>query len=786
MKSFSLISFIALVIVWTIFVGHTNTIFLVQASLNDNPKEVVSLLLNGWCSHQDSVYNATQYCKWYGITCDPAGHITQITLSCYNDYGYCYPTESWSLEKFNWSCFPNLVRLNLAPAVINGVIPSEIGTLSKLTHLDLSHNGLTGHVPLSIFNLSRLMVLDLSDNYLNSSIPRELGSLKNLIELKLTSNQFSGPIPSAISLCSSLTHLHLSSNKFEGQLPPSLFRLNKLEELDISYNMLIGSIPVEIGNLEKLVSLDLSDNNLKGPLPSTLAHLTKLSFLYLQLNQIGGSIPPEIGNLNNLTLLSLSYNQLQGSLPPTLGHLINLSEMDLHSNQIKGSIPSEFGNLKNLRWLDLSNNRITGTIPTQLANLTKLNYLDLRYNSLNGQVSNDLAKKFGEYQFSENKNLILCGEHGCSSFSRFRLKVILPISIFLALCVAGVVLYKHRLRFGKTHPTNNGYVFSIHDGEIPYQDIVNATEDFDIKYCIGTGGHGSVYRAQLPDGKIVALKKLHHSEADDQALKRSFANEVKTLSEIRHKNIVKLHGFCLHRRSMFLVYEYMERGSLFSILSNDVEAVELDWAKRVNIIKGTAYALSYMHYDCVPPIVHRDVTSNNILLNSELEACVSDFGTAKLLNPNSSNKTILAGTYGYIAPELAYTMAITEKCDVYSFGVVALETLMGKHPRELLTLLSSSSSSEATRNKMLSEILDQRLVLPRNRIVACDVAFVAILAFACLSEKPMCRPTMKQVSQLLARKGLLAKHFCDISLGHLMIPEAYLYSKTEIASSEIQ
>ncbi|PON67341.1 Tyrosine-protein kinase [Trema orientale] len=101
---------------------------------------------------------------------------------------------------------------------------------------------------------------------------------------------------------------------------------------------------------------------------------------------------------------------------------------------------------------------------------------------------------------------------------------------------------------------------------------------------------------------------------------------------------------------MFLVYEYMERGSLFCVLSNDEEAAELDWAKRVNIIKGTAYALSYMHRDCVPPIVHRDVTSNNILLNSELEACVSDFGTAKLLDPNSSNKTILAGTYGYIAP----------------------------------------------------------------------------------------------------------------------------------------
>jgi serine/threonine protein kinase len=122
------------------------------------------------------------------------------------------------------------------------------------------------------------------------------------------------------------------------------------------------------------------------------------------------------------------------------------------------------------------------------------------------------------------------------------------------------------------------------------------------------------------------------------------------LTEIRHRNIIKLHGFCLHKQCMFLVYEYMERGSLFYVLSNDVEAIELDWSKRVNIIKGIAHALSYMHHECIPSIVHRDITSNNILLNNKLEGFVSDFGTAKLLDPDSSNQTLVAGTYGYIAP----------------------------------------------------------------------------------------------------------------------------------------
>ena len=203
-----------------------------------------------------------------------------------------------------------------------------------------------------------------------------------------------------------------------------------------------------------------------------------------------------------------------------------------------------------------------------------------------------------------------------------------------------------------TKGTRSGDIFSIwnYDGKIAFEDITRATNDFDIRSCIGTGGYRSVYRAELPNGKVVALKKLHGSESDDPAFMKSFKNEFKALTEIRHRSIIRLHGFCLHSKCMFLIYDYMERGSLFCVLSIDAEAVELDWSKRVNVIKGTAHALSYMHHDCNPPIVHRDVTTTNILLNSELEPFVSDFGTARLLDPDSSNHTMLAGTYGYIAP----------------------------------------------------------------------------------------------------------------------------------------
>ncbi|MBA0766750.1 hypothetical protein Gotri_015763, partial [Gossypium trilobum] len=367
----------------------------------------------------------------------------------------------------------------------------------------------------------------------------------------------------------------------------------------------------------------------------------------------------------------------------------------------------------------------------------------------------------------------------CPSTPSNKLKIveiILPVLCFLAFLGLGVLLFlRSRAKDNIPEPNvkKNGDLFSIlnFDGRIAFEDIIEATNDFDIRYCIGTGGYGSVYRAQLPSGKIVALKKLHRRESEVLAFDKSFKNEAKMLSEIRHKNIVKLHGFCLHKRCMFLIYEYKAGGSLFCVFLDDTEALELDWIKRVKTVKDTACALSYLHHDWHPPIVHRDISSNNILLNSNLEACISDFGTARLLDPDSSNQTMLVRTYGYIAPELAYTIVVTENCDVYSFGVLALETLMGKHSSELLVSLSASSS----KNIMLSDILDPRLSLPSDRRVAKDIVFAATMAIACLSLNPKFRPTMKCVSQEhLFRKRLVAHRLQAVSLLQLKDHDLYM------------
>ncbi|XP_043720607.1 MDIS1-interacting receptor like kinase 2-like [Telopea speciosissima] len=182
----------------------------------------------------------------------------------------------------------------------------------------------------------------------------------------------------------------------------------------------------------------------------------------------------------------------------------------------------------------------------------------------------------------------------------------------------------------------------------------------------------------------------------------------------------------------------------------DEEAVELDWTKRVNIIKGVAQALAYLHHDCSPPIIHRDISSNNILLDLDFEPHVSDFSISRFLKLDSSHWTTLAGTYGYFAPELAYTMRVTEKCDAYSFGVLTFEVMMGKHPGELIPTLSSLSFSLpfVEQNILLKDIIDQRISPPINQ-VAEKLASIMKLASSCLHANPQSRPTMQHVSRAI-------------------------------------
>ncbi|MBA0665036.1 hypothetical protein Goklo_004961 [Gossypium klotzschianum] len=370
--------------------------------------------------------------------------------------------------------------------------------------------------------------------------------------------------------------------------------------------------------------------------------------------------------------------------------------------------------------------------------------------------------------------------HGHGKRTKVIISVMLPLFgglLLLFLLVGSFFTFYKKTQTKESEPREEqqGDIFTVlgFNGRVLHDNIIEATEDFSSDYCIGSGGYGSVYKAALPTGQVVAVKKLYRSEDNIHINNlKAFESEVMALLEIRHRNIVQMYGFCSHPKHSFLVYELVERGSLRMVLSNNEQAKELDWKKRVNVVKGLANALSYMHHGHSQPIVHRDISSNNVLLDLDYEARVSDFGTARILKPDSSNWTSLAGTYGYIAPELAYTMRVDEKCDVYSFGVLTVEVCMGRHAGDLISYFSSLESTSSLMSNdqqvLLKDTIDQRLAPPVGQS-AKDLVSTMKIAVACLNGNPQLRPTMQQVSQALGRQSLpLPSPFNSIQLEEVL------------------
>ncbi|KAH9782079.1 MDIS1-interacting receptor like kinase 2 [Citrus sinensis] len=680
----------------------------------------------------------------------------------------------------------NLKVLGLVDNNLSGSIPPSLDNL-VLTNLSLDFNHFTSYLPHNVCRGGALQYFRVSENHFQGTIPKSLRNCTSLIRVRLDGNKLTGNISEALGIYPNLTFIDLSRNNFYGEISFNWGKCPKLGTLNVSMNNITGGIPREIGNSSQLHALDLSLNHIVGEIPKELGKLNSLTKLILRGNQLTGRLPTEIGAFNELEYLDLSANRFNNSVPESLGNLlklhylglsnnqfvqelpkeleklVQLSELDANHNLFGGEIPFQICSLKSLEKLNLSHNNLSGSIPNCFEGMHGLSVIDISDNQLQGPVPNSTAFRNAPVEALEG-NKELCGSvkgmHPCKVFSSHKqnsgakwFAIVFPVlgALFVSMALIAIfILRKRKSDSGDRQSSNQnpkGLFFILNfEGKLVYDEIVRATNDFDAEYCIGNGGHGSVYRAELPSGEVVAVKKFHSPLPCDQISdQKEFLTEVEALTVIRHRNIVKFYGFCSHARHSFLVYEFLKRGSLAAILSSDAAAQELCWSQRMNVIKGIADALSYLHHDCFPPIVHRDISSKNLLLDLEYEAHVADFGIAKFLKPDSSNWTEFAGTYGYVAPELAYTMKITEKCDVYSFGVLVLEVIKGTHPRDFL---SSTSSPSLNTDIALDEMLDPRLPVPSCSVQEKLISIMEV-AFSCLNESPESRPTMKIVNQQL-------------------------------------
>ncbi|RDX62971.1 Wall-associated receptor kinase-like 9, partial [Mucuna pruriens] len=275
------------------------------------------------------------------------------------------------------------------------------------------------------------------------------------------------------------------------------------------------------------------------------------------------------------------------------------------------------------------------------------------------------------------------------------------------------------------------------------KDLEKATDHFNMNRVLGKGGQGTVYKGMLIDGKIVAVKKFKVEGKVEE-----FINEFVILSQINHRNVVKLLGSCLETEIPLLVYEFIPNGNLFEYLHKQNEDLPITWDMRLRIAIEVAGALFYLHSSAAQPIYHRDIKSTNILLDEKYKAKVADFGASRMVSIEATHlTTVVQGTFGYLDPEYFHTSQFTEKSDVYSFGVVLVELLTGQKPISSLRPVEARSLTSyfilCMEENRLFDIIDERVTKEgkKEHIIA-----VAIVASRCLQLNGKKRPTMKEVT----------------------------------------
>nr|CAD1824160.1 unnamed protein product [Ananas comosus var. bracteatus] len=684
--------------------------------------------------------------------------------------------------------------------------PAFFAEMSELAQLDLSQNSLSGGIPEGIWTIRSLQNLYLYKNQLSGeiSVNGTIGST-GLVKLDVSMNQITGTIPESFGSLRNLSILFMYYNRLAGQIPASIGLLRRSPISASSTITSPGSCRRNWGSTLRSgtsrSTTTCSPGSSRGPLRRRGVHVDRR----VRQQHVGADPrrPRRVrdarqhpdtrepvlrrraggymgcGESDDLTELcgdaaapnSIAFrNQISGEVPSSISVEKSLAVLDLSRNQLTGEIPASIGSLPELTSLDLSSNQLSGEIPSAISNL-KLNFLNLSYNDLSGAVPASLQSAAYDRSFVSNPNLcaadaqVLLGVSTCAkgsggsgglSHGLVVLFLVLGIVVFvIAVAFAFVVIRDIRRQKDRSDPAG---------WKLTSFQALNFAE------AAGAGGC-TKWRSVTARRGTVAVKKIWNTRRVDAKLEREFESEVKILGSIRHTNIVKLLCCISSSDSKLLVYEYMENGSLDRWLHGRgtvaASRVWLDWPTRLRIALGAAQGLCYMHHECSTPIVHRDVKSSNILLDSEFKARIADFGLARMLvragEPDSVSA--LAGSFGYMAPECAYTRKVNEKVDVYSFGVVLLELTTGREASDGgdRGSLAEWAWQHLQEGNKIADAVDRRICEPSYQ---CEVEAVFKLGIICTGTLPSTRPTMKEVVQILQRceqnhKGFQDKRFTE-------------------------
>ncbi|XP_057787805.1 probable LRR receptor-like serine/threonine-protein kinase At4g30520 isoform X3 [Salvia miltiorrhiza] len=461
---------------------------------------------------------------------------------------------------------------------------------------------------------------------------------------------------------------------------------------------------------------------------------------------------------NLVTAFGAPSQGLSGSLSWMISNLTNLKQIMLQNNNISGHIPKEIGYLPNLQTLDLSNNKLSGHIPESLGLLNHLQYIILGNPLICGSHS---SGKCSESLLASPLSFDVDPSSGRAKTKKFAIALGVSLTFVSILVLVLGFLFHIRNKKRKQSVLN---ITDVQEEDLirlgnlknfTIKELRRATNNFSSKNILGAGGFGNVYRGKLEDGTLVAVKRLKDLTGTTGI--SQFRTELEMISLAVHRNLLRIFGYCATQNERLLVYPYMSNGSVASRLRGKPE---LDWNMRKRIAIGASRGLLYLHEQCDPKIIHRDVKAANVLLDDYYEAVVGDFGLAKLLDHAESHvTTAVRGTVGHIAPEYLSTGQSSEKTDVFGFGILLLELITGMRALEFGKTVSQKGAmlewvKKVQQEKKMELLVDKELGMKYDRIEVGEMLQVALL---CTQYLPAHRPKMSDIVRMLEGDGLAEK-----------------------------
>lgn len=690
----------------------------------------------------------------------------------------------------------------------SGEIPDQLFSSNMtLKHLLLEQNQLTGKIPPTLGLVQTLEVVRLDRNSLDGSIPSTLKNLTLTNELFLSNNKFTGPLPDLTGM-NALNYLDMSNNTFTSADFPQWFAtLQSLTTLVMENSQLQGEIPPTLFSLFQLQSVNLRGNKINGTLNIASNYSNELKLIDLQNNSIdsytGRGYNFQIMLMDNPVCYEERSEDYCGSTQMNFEYSTpqdNCLKTQCNSDQIlsptcKCAYPYT-GDLffRAPSFSDLSNTSIYESLQKKmlssfsqyqplvdsvsLSNPEKNSedYLVLHLQvfpfgedhfnrtgiaTIGFALSNQTFKpppNFGPFFFNgESYKYFEGGSRG--SDKSITKEIIIgaaaggAILLILSAIIGVLVCQKKRAQEAARKSDPFATWDSAKDsGGVPqlkgvkcftFEEVKKHTNNFSESNYIGSGGYGKVYKGTLPDGQLIAIKRAE--QASKQGA-HEFKTEIEILSRFHHKNVVSLLGFCFRQGEQMLVYEYIPNGSLKESLSGK-SGIKLDWKRRFRIALGAARGLQYLHDHVDPPIIHRDIKSNNILLDERLNAKVADFGLSKTMcEPEKGYvSTQVKGTMGYMDPEYYTTQQLTEKSDVYSFGVLLLELITARSPIVRGKYIVKELKQAIDKSKDMYNIDEFVDPVIRPNLTPISFRMFVDLAFTCLEEAGANRPTMREV-----------------------------------------